>query len=187
MQALCQSSLFSTEATSTPLSVSQQSHGPAADGLLHAGTSSARARAWRWRDTRSLPEPLLAQAQHCALARTSPLPCHTQILAHPGLPAHLSSAFLHLPAPSLPILLPAVLLAAATGVELSERATGSFEKGTGWRSCEQGKHSRSKDCWVHSQLFHLLTSCPSIRGLNTLNHKGIGHIWHKVFHPSPER
>lgn len=61
-----------------------------------------------------------------------------------------------------PHILPAVLLAAATGVgvqqELSERATGNFGKDKGQRSCEQGKHSRSTDCWVHSQIFHLHTS-----------------------------
>lgn len=154
MQASCQSPLFSAEATSTPLSVSQR----AVVQLLMGS----------WQIMCQSQDMVMERQQ--LTARTSPCPataacpcqnkssaCHAQIFAHPEPPTHLSSAFLYLPAPSIHILLPA-----ATGVgvqqQLSERATGNFGKGKGQRSCEEGKHSRSTDCWVLSQIFHLHTS-----------------------------
>lgn len=91
--------------------------------------------------------PWTEQALRPAMLTSLPIPGCLHI-------SHLLSSACLL---SLPMLLPA-----ATGVgvqrELSERAMGSFGKGKGWRSCGQGKYSRSTDCWAHSQLFHLLTS-----------------------------
>lgn len=128
------------KATSTPLSLPRQPCGPAAVGLLHAGTQgsrlSPRARVRRRRDTRLLP----GTPPHPA---TAPCLCQNKPCTSPHSDPCLSSAFPRFPALSLPVSLPAALLTAATGVgaqwRLLERATGSFGKGRGWRSCGQGK------------------------------------------------
>lgn len=85
----------------SPVSVSQQPRGPAADGLLCAGTRCARARAWRWRD------PCTARTSLCPA--TAVCPCQNKPSTLPysdpwpsRAACNLPSAFLHLPAPSLP-------------------------------------------------------------------------------------
>lgn len=176
---------------SIPLSVPQQPCGPAADGLLRAGTSCARARAWRWRDICSLP----GTASHPA---TAVCPCQKEPSALPSDPcpsqaARTSLLCFPLLACSLP---PQALACSAPGC--SHRGgcpAGTVRKGNGefWRG--QGM----EELWAGEtrQEYRLLGSfsafplahqlCPGIRELNALNHKGTGHPWHKVIYPSSWR